>query len=362
MNKLILPIILCIICSLVLVRPITASPAALIQNYGNHLDTSGFYHLTYSTQTSPPVIPADENLIEWANYAMDWFDYTYSSSPIRATRDDVFKMVAIYTFVHAYVTYQLDHNYAQSPFETLRLRTGDCKDYATLTASLSESVGLDASIDLVYASSNMTNENSAPNHAMSLIYFNAQENELSNALSHLQIIYQISSYRFTFYKEPISIIVRSSDGFTYANKYSTGIWVTLENWSELKNYYIINYSNDYLSNFQIVRDLMAHPYVAVYFTWSFKGNLNAFAVDVQLVNRGVITARNVIVWIGFDAGNEGVYVQGQYTSPAFQLGYDETKPIDLQIEPPRGVHTRMLVWVYGDNFDVLKSESSWFNT
>ena len=321
-------------------------------------------HTTYSTQTSPP-IPTDENLRDWAYYAMNWFDYKYSVSDVRATRDGVFKMVAIYTFVQTYVNYKKDipQNYAQSPSETLRLKTGDCEDYAILMASLCESVGLDASVDFVYASYGSENASEAQqkNHAICMIYFNMNESTLGSALSNLRSIYQIPYLGFWYVEEPSRIIVGDIDGFTYVNsKYSGGIWVSLENWDRLQAYERIDYSNDYLANFEVFRDLMDHPHVYLYFTWKSESIGHTLLVHVSIVNHGVVTAKNVVVWIGLDAGNDRVYAQSKSTP--FQLGSDKTRDVTLQVEVPRGIHTRVLVWVYGNNFNVMKSESDWFDS
>ena len=83
-------------------------------------------------------------------------------------------------------------------------------------------------------------------------------------------------------------------------------------------------------------------------------------IDVSVTNYGAVTAKGVIVWAGFDAGNDKAW--GASESASFHLGYDETREITLHIEAPKGVHTRVLVWVWGDNFNILKSESDWFST
>jgi len=206
-----------------------------------------------TTRQNPPVIPQNYNLTRWAYYAMDWFDYKYSISEKLATRDQVFKLAAIYTFVETSVTYKADapRNYAQSPYETLMLKTGDCEDYAILMASLCEYVGLDASVDIVSASygSQTPSGLKQKNHAMCMIYFNLDENALQNALSNLRSIYQVTFTRFWWIKEPSRMIARDGYGFAYVNsKYSSGLWASLENWDSLKTYVRIDYSNEYLAN------------------------------------------------------------------------------------------------------------------
>jgi len=87
---------------------------------------------------------------------------------------------------------------------------------------------------------------------------------------------------------------------------------------------------------------------------------NVLTVTVAVTNYGEVIAKNVVVWIGLDAGNDRVWTQSK--SSPFQLGCGETRAVTLQIEIPRNVHTRLLVWVWGDNLSVLKSEGNWFET
>jgi len=319
---------------------------------------------TYSTQTPPPM-PTDENLTDWAQYAMNWFDYKYSVSDVHATRDGIFKIVAIYTFVQTYVTYKKDtpQNYAQSPPETLRLKTGDCEDYAILMASLCESVGLDATVDFVYASYGTENASEAQqkNHAMCMIYFNMNESALGSALSDLRSVYQIPYLGFWYIEEPSRLIVRDNDGFTYVTgKYVSGIWVSLENWDRLKAYERIDYSNDYLANFEVLRNLMDRPFVYVSFAWNYQSIGDTMIVQINVVNYGAVTARNVIVWAGLDAGNGNVYAQDK--SLPFSLFLNQNRTVSFTLAIPSGVKTRVLVVVAGDYFERLEREGEWFET
>ena len=309
------------------------------------------------TETLIEISSTSNNLGEWAYYAMDWFDSTCAISNAHATRDGLFTMVATYNFIWTYVTYKVD-DYAQTPFETLTLRTGQCEDNAILMASLCESVGLDSAINFVNVTSE-TIQNAS--HDMCLVHFDTQPEELANELVNLQNMYQMPhACEIWSYKEPLTMIVGENEGFTYADKHATGIWVSIEKWRAISNKCIIDYSNDYLSNFQVFRYLLRHPSVNIGFSWKSESVGNTLLIHVELVNYGAITAKDVTVWTGLDAGNQKVYAQNK--SQPFDLSLNENRILSHSLTIPTGVKTRILVYIVGDNFEKLESDGEWFET
>ena len=316
----------------------------------------------------PPSKPSGNNLTEWAHYAMDRFDCEYNTSNVHATRDNLFKMIAIHAFVDEYLTYEKSKvGEVQNPLDTLKLRTGVCVEYATLMASFCESVGLDALIDLAYASRNSdyVSGDLQKNHALCMVYFNANANELDNAVVNLRSFYRLPIQRFWHVDEPARIIVKEDGGFAYINsKYSSGIWVSFENWDKLKIYQTIDYSNDYLNNFQEFRAVVLRPFACIQYrtspstTPAQEGYL--VTCQVQVTNLGGLKAKNVVVWLGADAGNTKVYAQGQ--SSQFDLASNENRVVTLSLKIPSGVKTRLLVRIWGSNFEQLQGSGEWSDT
>ncbi len=90
-----------------------------------------------------------------------------------------------------------------------------------------------------------------------------------------------------------------------------------------------------------IMDLIAHPvYIC---TWSYPSWSGYIPVTINVENRGSAAAGNVVVHAGCDAGNNQVW--NQVRSSSFDIPVDGKATVQLNITPPRGQHTRVVVWV-----------------
>ena len=94
------------------------------------------------------------------------------------------------------------------------------------------------------------------------------------------------------------------------------------------------------------------------FTWDSQSYGSTLVVYVHIRNQGEVTAKNVQVWAGFDAGNNQVYSQD--ISNIFDLSGYETQSITLQLKIPRNVYTRVVVRIWGNNFELMENASKSF--
>ncbi len=99
----------------------------------------------------------------------------------------------------------------------------------------------------------------------------------------------------------------------------------------------------------------------VYFcTWSYPAWRDYIPLTVNLENRGSAPAEGVVVHAGCDAGNDMVW--NQVTSSSFNIPIDDKATVALSLVPPRGQHTRVVVWVTAGDQTVYEDEAdSWFD-
>ncbi|MEM0506555.1 MAG: transglutaminase domain-containing protein [Thermosphaera sp.] len=126
--------------------------------------------------------------------------------------DPVYKTMAIAHWVGSNVKYVSDPNgfeYVAPPLETLRVRAGDCDDFAVLLASLYESIGLDAVIGLVD-----TNGDGVVDHAATMVYLNMDPDSLLNAMKKYELVFNVR--------------IKSLSYFTGIKNVSTGLWLIVD--------------------------------------------------------------------------------------------------------------------------------------
>jgi len=109
---------------------------------------------------------------------------------------------------------------------------------------------------------------------------------------------------------------------------------------------------------------LAHIYPMIpipIFTHSWTSEANGYFVklEVTVENLGSAEAQDVYVLAGFDAGNDQVW--NRQISPVFQLGVDESIIATVNLLPPYGEHTRIMVQIIYDGYAVDESFSKWFD-
>lgn len=147
--------------------------------------------------------------------------------------DPVYKTMAIAHWVGSNVKYVSDPNgfeYVASPIETLKVRAGDCDDFAVLLASLYESIGLDAVVGLVD-----TNGDGVVDHAAAMVYLNMDPDSLLSAMRKYELVFNVRIEGLSY--------------FTGLKNTSTGIWLVVdppmadvkqEPWSISHKPYVLN--------------------------------------------------------------------------------------------------------------------------
>jgi hypothetical protein len=108
-----------------------------------------------------------------------------------------------------------------------------------------------------------------------------------------------------------------------------------------------------------ILDLVPRP---VYFcTWSYPSWRDYIPLTVTVENRGSASAEDVVVHAGCDAGDNKVW--NQVKSASFAIPVDKKATVQLSLTPPKGQHTRVVVWVTSGDTTVHQSfGSSWFDT
>ncbi|MEM0202422.1 MAG: hypothetical protein QXO16_02325 [Archaeoglobaceae archaeon] len=86
-----------------------------------------------------------------------------------------------------------------------------------------------------------------------------------------------------------------------------------------------------------------------------------YEIHVTVTNEGSGVAKNLRVWIGFDAPEKGK-VWAQKSSDPQDLKSSSVLYLNVTLSVPRGVYTRLHIVVYGDNFMPEESISEWFRT
>ncbi len=317
-------------------------------------------------QTSPP--PGQPNSFQdirgWAFYSLDWFTYEHGKDDYSLINDDVYKICAIFSFVYTEIEYVSDphgQDYFQKPSETLMYKKGDCDDYAILMAALCESVGMDASIEYVEVTGNGASNEP---HMICTVYYDGSSDDFMKTQNQIWDDFGLtqSDLGITYFDSIHPLWAKNGDDWEVIDKYERGIWVTLEKWESILSIdrYDIEYStctsNEALQELFNVITYGAFP--GIEYRWECEWTDDTAKITVDVTNTGVVRAKNVIVWTGFDGGNNTVYNQGK--SNEFHLSPKESHVVTLSQEIPLGVRTRILLSVWGDNFDVIESESDWF--
>jgi hypothetical protein len=93
--------------------------------------------------------------------------------------------------------------------------------------------------------------------------------------------------------------------------------------------------------------------------WTVEANGNYIQIHVTVDNLGSAEAQGVYVSVGFDAENDRVW--NKIVSPNFELGVNESKIATLNLLPPYGKHTRIIVQIIYNGYTVDDSYSKWFD-
>jgi hypothetical protein len=92
----------------------------------------------------------------------------------------------------------------------------------------------------------------------------------------------------------------------------------------------------------------------VYFcSWSYPSWRDYIPLTITLENRGSAAAEDVVVHAGCDAGDNMVW--NQMKSASFTIPVDKKATVQLSITPPRGQHTRVVIWVTSGDRTVYQS-------
>ena len=305
-----------------------------------------------------------EDIRSWALYALEWFVSKSRNQSYHSYNDDEFKIFAIYYFVYDQIDYLADpHNqeYFQTPSETLRYKKGDCDDRSILMAALYESIGLDAAVEFVD-----TTGDSEIDHMICTVYYNGSTEMFQQRGEQLQTYFKLddSNFNFLFFETPHSLLTKYGEDWDYYSKYDTGIWVTLEyhDYCTSIQRYDVEYStyasDDALQELFTIMKYGPNPRISL--TYDIQIEKDTLTLLVTVENNSPIRAKNVTVWAGFDAGNNEVYDQSETTS--FNVAPYENQNASVTLKIPAGVRTRILIRVYGDNFESIHYKGEWFNT
>ncbi len=200
--------------------------------------------------------------------------------------------------------------YPRFPVETLVDNGGDCEDTAILLASIIDAMG----------------------YGVVLIRFN----ETSTSVGHM------------------AVGVKGEDGI-YGTYYSY----------EGNKYYYIETTNSGWEIGQLpdeYKDREAYlfnmlPVPILTHDWQSEGKYNYIQLTVKVENLGSAEANNVRVFSAFDAGNDLIWNQ-QY-SEYFDIGINEVSTITINMKPPWGEYTRVLVKIVYDGYTVDESYGTW---
>ncbi|MFN3383284.1 MAG: hypothetical protein ACK401_00125 [Archaeoglobaceae archaeon] len=201
--------------------------------------------------------------------------------------------------------------YPRYPIETLVDNGGDCEDTSILTAELLSKLGYDVVLILL------------PNH--------------------MAVGVTCSNCYGTYYEYK---------GVKYFYLETTG-----EGWK------IGEIPKEYENVGAIIYPLISKPLITV--DWVSKPiAYNAFYVvyetNITVKNEGSKTAKNLRIWVGFDATQEKKVYAQEITNPS-DLEPGSILYWNVALSVPRGVYTRLHIVVYGENF-ITERVSEWFKT
>jgi hypothetical protein len=94
-------------------------------------------------------------------------------------------------------------------------------------------------------------------------------------------------------------------------------------------------------------------------SWTVEPNGDFIQLEVTVENLGSAEAEGVYVYAGFDASNDRCW--NRQISPVFQLGVNESITATLNLLPPYGKYTRIVVQIVYDGYAVDNSYSKWFD-
>jgi len=95
-------------------------------------------------------------------------------------------------------------------------------------------------------------------------------------------------------------------------------------------------------------------------SWKTQIQGDSIILDVTVENSGAIVADEVCVWVGFDAG-EGQWLNSE-TSGYLELPPGSATTVRLTLKIPPNKHTRLLVQIVDDGWEVDSSQSYWFDS
>ncbi|MCW4032514.1 MAG: transglutaminase-like domain-containing protein [Candidatus Bathyarchaeota archaeon] len=311
--------------------------------------------------------PLNEDVREYALYALDWFSEKYSEEKYASIDDEVYKTTAIFCYVYKNVEYVADphdYSYCQSPSETLRLQKGDCEDQALLMAAMCESVGLDSILSFVD-----TDQDNEKDHALCATYYPKTPQEFIDNQLEIWASFNIyfEEYQILSINEPFMIYIRSEDNWTLRNKYNQGTWVILENWEHCTSLdaidveYLDFTSSEKLKGVIKTINYGVRPIIGFEWNYYWSGKFNEpMAVNLTVFNNGTTAARDVIVWAGLYSSPNKVYDQRQ--TNAFNLEAGKQVEVRIYLEVPMKVNTRVWIKLSGMNFEHLETYDDWFQT
>jgi hypothetical protein len=117
-----------------------------------------------------------------------------------------------------YVSDPRDVDYYSLASETMLIRAGDCDDFAILTASMYESVGLDAAIVEVD-----TNNDTKPEHMACAVYY--PQNSGSYISDEAIILIKLNLFSTS---GDLKVMSFEADKWELLKKYSSGIWIIVD--------------------------------------------------------------------------------------------------------------------------------------
>ncbi len=129
--------------------------------------------------------------------------------------DDIYKLVTIGYWVANNIAYVKDPHgleYVAEPRETLKVKAGDCDDYAVLLASLYRSVGLRTAVGLID-----TDNDHRIEHATALVYIELSKNEIMEKFNAVSQVLGIDFEAYSYFKDENGIWIIVDPAMTYGS-------------------------------------------------------------------------------------------------------------------------------------------------
>jgi len=112
----------------------------------------------------------------------------------------------------AYVKDPHGLEYIAEPRETLKVKAGDCDDYAVLLASLYRSVGLRSAVGLID-----TDGDDKVEHATALVYTELPEDEIMEKFNAVSQVLDIEFTAYSYFKDGNGIWIIVDPAMTYGS-------------------------------------------------------------------------------------------------------------------------------------------------